>query len=777
MVDGKITLKAGETLDYESTASYDLNVRVRDDKDDHDGVDTSWDDEISIPIDVTNIDEAGTVTLGSNNPEVNVALSASLNDPDGSVADLTWQWQKADTVDATTWTDISDATASSYTPVTGDAGKFIRAEASYDDGEGTGKEAVRAADNAVLADTPTNQSPSFTEGATATRSVREDATAGDFVGTPIVATDPDPDDTLDYRGLGRRSSFFTTPFTSGQIFLRAGAYLDYERARSYTMTVQVRDKKDADGEDDIVWDAFIDVTINVIDVDEPGTVELTTETPQVSQEISAELDDPDYLVSNLSWQWQTADTADATTWTDVTDATTGDYTPTSADHGKFLRAQATYDDKHGTGKIVHGTSANAVPPRAANQGPTFEGGTTATRSVSEAAVTGTRLGAAVLASDAENDKLTYSLVAGDDAANFIVDSATGELEVAAGALLDFETKPSLTVVVQVTDDKDSGHNSDSSIDDTITVTVDLINADEAGKVSLSTSRPRYGEAVTASLTDADGGETSITWQWAKSHDDGATWTDLANATSDTYTPVAADEGALLRATASYTDAQGPGKSAAKTSGNQVQAPQQRVGNPAQATLSFYEECRSDASRGLVARCGKNQFAVFRVELDGRYTIDWSEWDRKHPDATGYTIILSEMVYRAYFQHGSQLTHRETENVYERCEFIDGKWDCRGPLISNYNEDMNGRSTQSRVVATATDQTQWSASLDAPGLWVSENTFHRWSGDPADPANEPTPVAYVTKSFEMDLYRFVAQGIPRAHGTLLVDGANGFEARE
>ncbi len=572
VTDGQVKLKAGEALDYEGTTSYDLEVRVRDDKDDNDGVDTSWDDEISITIEVANVDEAGTVTLGSNNPEVNVAMSASLTDPDGSVSDLAWQWQKADTVDATTWTDISGATTSSYTPVSGDAGKFIRAEASYDDGEGTGKEAVRAADNAVLADTPTNQSPSFTEGATATRSVREDATVGDFVGTPIAATDPDAGDALDYRLLGRGASFFTTPFTSGQIFLRSGAYLNYERARSYTMTIQVRDKKDADGEDDIVWDAFIDVTINVIDVDEPGTVSLTREHPRVGQQISAELDDPDDSVSDVSWQWQTADTADATTWTDVTDATTADYTPTFADHGKFLRAQATYDDKHGTGKIVHGTSANASPARAANQAPTFDEGATATRSASEAAVTGTRLGAAVIASDADNDKLTYSLATGDDAANFIVDASTGKLRVAAGALLDFETKPSLTVVVQVTDGQDSGHNSDSSIDDTITVTVELINADEAGKVSLSIPRPKYGEAVTAALTDPDGGTTAISWQWAKSHDDGATWTDLANATSDTYTPVPADEGALLRATASYTDAQGSGKSASLKSSEAVRDP-------------------------------------------------------------------------------------------------------------------------------------------------------------------------------------------------------------
>ena len=372
--------------------------------------------------------------------------------------------------------------------------------------------------------------------------------------------------------MGPNDNRFGVVFATGQIFLRSGIYLDSRGGPSYPVIVLVRDRKDVDGEDDRAFDASIDVTINVIDVDDPGEVALTVEHPRVGQQISAELDDPDSPVSNLAWQWQTADTVDATTWTDVAGATTSNYTPTLADHGKFLRAQATYDDKHGTGKTVLGALTNAVPPRAANEPPEFNEGVMATRSVSEAAVTGARLGAAVVASDTDGDGLTYSLATGDDAANFIVDPATGELEVAAGALLDFEVGPSLSVVVQVTDGKDSGHNADTTIDDTITVTINLINADESGKVRLSTSRPAFHEAITASLTDPDGGTTSISWQWAKSHDGGVTWTDLDGATSDTYTPVPADTGALLRATATYTDAEGSGKSASLISSRTVRDP-------------------------------------------------------------------------------------------------------------------------------------------------------------------------------------------------------------
>ena len=989
VVAGQIQLKSDETLDFETVDSYDLTVRVRDNLNEANEVDDEWDDEIAITIQVSNVEEAGTVTLGSNNPQVNVSLTASHTDPDGSVADLAWQWQTAATVDAANWTDISGATASSYTPVSGDAGKFIRALASYDDGQGMDKTAFGVASNAVLAGTPTNQPPSFTEGATTSRSIAENAESGALVGAPIVATDPDTDDTLTYRMLSEGAIPFRMDFDTGQIYRTAQTFLSYERGASYTATVRVRDGRNADGEDDVAWDAFIDLTINVLDVDEPGMVALSEEHPQVGQQISAELEDPDSPVTNVSWQWQTADTADATTWTDVTGATTGDYTPTLADHGKFLRVQATYDDKHGTGKTVHVVSTNAVPPRPANQQPEFDEGATATRSVSEAAVTGAQVGAAVLASDAESDELTYSLAAGDDSGKFSVESASGELRVAGGALLDFETEPSATVVVQVTDGVDVDHNADSAVDDTITVTINLINVDEPGSVSFSITELSEGNEVTASLTDPDGAVTSVAWQWSKSANGEDSWEDIGSATASSYTPVAADAGFYLRATAGYTDPQGSGKQAFRilntpvaglvndpprffggatterrvaedaspgavvgapvvaldpesdplnytlasegdadrfaigsTTGqltvasgvtldhetdhdyqvvvqvadgkdghdnpdtgiddtitvtitvvnvdesgvvelssmspevgkevsasltdpdNGVASPQWRwqrsqdgssnweaingsttdsytpqagdagkylramveytddhgpgknankmatervksndggshdggSQSSAPQRLSFHEQCNRDLRAGLVANCAKNPFAVSRVELDGRYTIDWSDWDAANPNVTGYTITLDEMVYKTYYRDGVRVDGMVLVNVYESCSFTDNRWKCDGQLRTNYHEDMNGRPTRSTVVGANLDETRWTSSLQAPGLSVSDRSYQQWSGDATDPINAPTTVNYTVKAFEMDLYHFITHGDVVGWESVLVDGANGFDQR-
>ena len=64
----------------------------------------------------------------------------------------------------------------------------------------------------------------------------------------------------------------------------------------------------------------------------------------------------------------------------------------------------------------------------------------------------------------------------------------------------------------------------------------------------------------AALTDPDGGVTRVVWSWERSADQTA-WTAISGAAAAVYTPVAADKGSYLRATASYTDGHGPRKSA------------------------------------------------------------------------------------------------------------------------------------------------------------------------------------------------------------------------
>ena len=69
-----------------------------------------------------------------------------------------------------------------------------------------------------------------------------------------------------------------------------------------------------------------------------------------------------------------------------------------------------------------------------------------------------------------SDTLTYDL-RGTDAASFDIDNTSGQLQ--TKAKLDHETKSSYMVVVTVTDGRDAENNVDTTVDDTIMVTIEV----------------------------------------------------------------------------------------------------------------------------------------------------------------------------------------------------------------------------------------------------------------------------------------------------------------
>ena len=158
---------------------------------------------------------------------------------------------------------------------------------------------------------------------------------------------------------------------------------------------------------------------------------------------------------------------------------------------------------------------------------------------------------------------TWSL-SGPDALDFTI---TGGV-LAFTAPPDFENPADADTdnVYEVTVEADDG-----TYMDTQDVTVTVTNVDERGAVNLSSQAPVVGTALTASLTDDDDEITEMTWQWASSDAMDGTFTPIQGATSSIYTPVADDVGKHLRATASYTDGEGSGKSEGATSANMVTA--------------------------------------------------------------------------------------------------------------------------------------------------------------------------------------------------------------
>ena len=288
--------------------------------------------------------------------------------------------------------------------------------------------------------TGVNEPPQFPGSDTGIRSVTENTTAGQNVGVPVRANDPEGDP-LTYSLSGSHAGHFDIAASTGQILTRSELDYDQER-RSYSVRVSVRDGLNAAGNADTATDHTIDITINVIgddeapvitgatsttfaenstravasytgrdpergtvtwtvlgtdkayfaitnsgvlsfdpapnfenemdsdrnnvyhvtvqvsdgnnisrldmtvtvtNVEEAGTVELSSVQPQVDTPLTATLHDPDEVTSAITWSWHSS-TSKNNNWSLISGATSDTYTPISDDVSRYLRATASYDD-------------------------------------------------------------------------------------------------------------------------------------------------------------------------------------------------------------------------------------------------------------------------------------------------------------------------------------------------------------------------------------------------------------------------------------------------
>ena len=132
-------------------------------------------------------------------------------------------------------------------------------------------------------------------------------------------------------------------------------------------------------------------------------------------------------------------------------------------------------------EVISGTAGNTAP--------TFTESSPATRTVEENTASGVNIGAAVAATDLNNDDLTYTL-GGTDAASFRIVSSSGQLQTYAA--LDYETRNIYEVTITV---------SDGSLTDTITVTINV--TDLISPLSARTPQVRDAIMDAAGVNSAD----------------------------------------------------------------------------------------------------------------------------------------------------------------------------------------------------------------------------------------------------------------------------------
>ena len=154
--------------------------------------------------------------------------------------------------------------------------------------------------------------------------------------------------------------------------------------------------------------------------------------------------------------------------------------------------------------------------------------------------------------DPEGVTVIWSL-SGDDAEDF---------EISEDGMLTFKESPNFEAPADMDTDNVymvTVEASDGTTDNVMqAVTVTVTNAGEAGTVTLSADTPRVGTEVTATLDDPDRMVSGEMWQWSRTMDMAAEWTEIDGATDAGYTPVQADDGYYLRANVTYADGHGTG---------------------------------------------------------------------------------------------------------------------------------------------------------------------------------------------------------------------------
>ena len=564
---------------------------------------------VAVTVTVADVEEAGVITVSNPVPGVGDEIRFDLTDPDGGLTAATITWFTESRSPGGTWSTAhgrfpqggsSTTTFVLYRAPEQETGKELRVRAEYTDRRGTGKEATSPETQPVTADPIANAPPRFTGGNSFSIAEGE---AGRNVGAPLSTSDRDGDSVTFAMGTGEQSDFFEINATTGQLRLvKAVDFEDLPVLGFYLAEVTIHDGKGVDADNNVTTDATVDatasVTVNIIDVEEPGVVTLSADEPESGTALDATLEDGDGNVSGESWTWARSANG-RTNWFNIADETSSTYTPTENDEDFYLRARVEYTDNRGSGKSAEGITDGRVP--SLNRRPAFPDSEDGERSVDENTRSGANIGAPVAAVDPENNRLVYTLT-GTDADAFTI---TGAGQIRVKDALDFETpgdddsNNAYEVTVNVHDGRDGAGASSTTTDSTQDVTITVENVEEPGTVTLTTLTGviQARVEVTAALSDDDGSVTGVAWQWSQSPNGRTDWANISGETGTTYTPTDDFERRFIRATASYTDGHGASKTARGVSPRVAKAPPVNSPPAFPSTEDGRREVAEDATGG------------------------------------------------------------------------------------------------------------------------------------------------------------------------------------
>ena len=334
-------------------------------------------------------------------------------------------------------------------------------------------------------DEPMNAAPTIEA---QTFSVAENAGVDAAVGT-VAAQDAQNDElTFAITEVSRSDAF---AINAGTGAITVAGDLDHETTAAYTLTVQVSDGS-------LTADA--EVTINVTDVNEAPVITAQTAPFSIEENAAAgtavgtvAATDQDEGDDDLTFAITNGNTNEAFQIDNMGAITVK--TPAALDFETtptFTLTVQVSDDENLSSTADITVNLTDV---AGNEAPII---TAQTFSVTENAASGTAVGT-VSATDAEGDNLTFAILSGNTSNAFAISAGTGELEVAG--TIDYETTPTYTLTVQV---------SDGMMLATAAITINVMNVNDnapaivAQIFSISENAANGAAVGTVVATDADG---------------------------------------------------------------------------------------------------------------------------------------------------------------------------------------------------------------------------------------------------------------------------------
>ena len=423
---------------------------------------------------------APTITGTAQVGQTLTAGTTAIMDADGLTSvSYTYQWIRVDGTDA----DISGATSITYTLVGADLGKTIKVTVSFTDDASNDETLTSAATAAVSAapNTPATGAPTIT----GTAQVGQTLTAGT---TAIMDADGLTSVSYTYQWI-RVATDNTETNISGAT---ASTHTLVAADQGKTIKVKVSFTDDASNPETLTSTATAAVAAAA---NTPATgAPAITGAAQVGQTLTAgttAIMDANGLTS-VSYTYQWIRVATDNTETNIASATASTYTLVAADQGTTIKVTVSFTDDASNAETLTSAATAAVAAAVPNNPPAFSADTAA-RSVAENTAAGQNVGAALTATDADSDTLTYTLE-GTDAASFDIVSGSGQIRTRTGVTYNHEAKSTHTVVVKA-DDGNGGT-------DTVTVTITVTDVDEPP-----------GRPAAPSVSATAGSTTSLDVTW------------------------------------------------------------------------------------------------------------------------------------------------------------------------------------------------------------------------------------------------------------------------